>query len=163
VQPNELLGRWVGAGFASGHPLDGLLETYHWYGKDFRGLEDVDPLLFRTAAGAVVPLRAALVPDPRWIERWPWLGSRGAGGLFQRLVLPLLITGVPQARLRLVEHRGVCTAAMLYDHLPIVDVFRRLDADSLLGLMDARGIPQPFFFQLRREASPRPSFRLSSP
>jgi hypothetical protein len=46
----------------------------------------------------------------------------------------------------------VATAAMLYDRLPIVDVFRRLDATTLLGLMDARGIPQPFFFRLTREA-----------
>jgi hypothetical protein len=41
----------------------------------------------------------------------------------------------------------------LYDHLPIVDVFRRLDAHTLLGVMDARGISQPFFFTLRREES----------
>ena len=34
---------------------------------------------------------------------------------------------------------------------PIVDVFRRLDAHTLLGVMDARGISQPFFFTLRRE------------
>ncbi|MDH4406816.1 MAG: DUF4334 domain-containing protein [Cyanobium sp. D14.bin.5] len=40
---------------------------------------------------------------------------------------------------------------MLYDHLPIVDVFRRLDAQTLLGVMDARGISQPFFFTLRHE------------
>jgi hypothetical protein len=40
---------------------------------------------------------------------------------------------------------------MLYDRLPIVDVFRRLDATTLLGLMDARGIPQPFFFRLHRQ------------
>jgi hypothetical protein len=29
----------------------------------------VDPLPFRTAGGAVVPLRATLLPDPRWLER----------------------------------------------------------------------------------------------
>ena len=44
-------------------------------------------------------------------------------------------------------------AALLYDHLPIVDDFRRLDAHTLLGVMDARGISQPFFFTLRREGS----------
>jgi hypothetical protein len=42
---------------------------------------------------------------------------------------------------------------MVYDNLPIIDVFRRLDANSLLGLMDARGLDQPFFFTLQREAS----------
>jgi hypothetical protein len=59
----------------------------------------------------------------------------------------------PQARLRVVKHRGVSSAAMLYDHLPIVDVFRRLDGQTLLGVMEARGISQPFFFTLRREGS----------
>ena len=54
------------------------------------------------------------------------------GGLFQQLVLPLWITHNPQARMRVVEHRGVSSAAMLYDHLPIIDVFRRLDAHTLL-------------------------------
>jgi len=32
-------------------------------------------------------------------------------------------------------------------------VFRRLDAHTLLGVMDARGISEPFFFTLRREVS----------
>lgn len=150
VEPSELQGRWRGGGFPSGHPLDGVLETFHWYGKEFRDADAVDPLLFRSAAGVVVPLRAALLPDPRWLERWPWLASAAAGELFQRLLLPLLRTDRPQARLRVVRHRGVSSAAMLYDQLPIVDVFRRLDAHTLLGLMDARGIPQPFFFTLRR-------------
>jgi hypothetical protein len=40
---------------------------------------------------------------------------------------------------------------MLYDHQPIVDVFRRLDQERLLGVMDCKGMAQPFFFVLRRE------------
>jgi len=83
----------------------------------------------------------------------PGFSTAAAGDLFQRLPLPLWITHHPQARLRVVEHRGVASAAMLYDHLQIVDVFRRLDAHTLLGVMDARGISQPFFFTLRREGS----------
>jgi hypothetical protein len=155
VAPEDLLGRWRGESFASGHPLDGILETYHWYGKAFHSRERVDPLLFQTAAGAVLPLRAVM-PDPRWLERWPWLRGRAAGDGFQRLLLPLLVCRAPQARLRRIEHRGISTAAMLYDRLPIIDVFRRLDDGGLLGLMDARGIEQPFFFVLRREPGPPP-------
>jgi Domain of unknown function (DUF4334) len=44
---------------------------------------------------------------------------------------------------------------MVYDTLPIVDVFRRVDADTLLGLMDLRGLPEPFLFLLERDQSPR--------
>ena len=92
----------------------------------------------------------------------PGFSTAAGGGLFQRLALPLWITHHPQARLRVVEHRGVSSAAMLYDHLPIVDVFRRLDAQTLLGVMDARGISHPFFFTLRREGGSAVASRASS-
>ncbi len=49
------------------------------------------------------------------------------------------------------EFRGIVTATMIYDRLPINDVFRAADADTLLGLMDMRDMAQPFFFMLRRE------------
>ena len=44
------------------------------------------------------------------------------------------------------------TAAMVYDALPIIDVFRRICADTVLGLMDMRGLRDPFFFLLQRDA-----------
>ncbi|HYX94508.1 MAG TPA: DUF4334 domain-containing protein [Geodermatophilus sp.] len=47
-------------------------------------------------------------------------------------------------------HRGVPTTALLYDRLPVVDVFRRVSPDLLLGLMDMRGLPDPFAFLLER-------------
>jgi len=40
---------------------------------------------------------------------------------------------------------------MVYDHLPIIDYFRRVDARRMMGLMDMRGAA-PFFFQLERNA-----------
>ena len=42
---------------------------------------------------------------------------------------------------------------MVYDALPVVDVFRRLSDDVGLGLMDLRGLPEPFFFPLRRDST----------
>jgi hypothetical protein len=66
------------------------------------------------------------------------------------LATPLLRTRHPRARLRAVTYRGVATAAMVYDHLPIIDCFRRIDARTVLGLMDMRGAA-PFFFQLERD------------
>ncbi|MGL5074428.1 MAG: DUF4334 domain-containing protein, partial [Waterburya sp.] len=35
--------------------------------------------------------------------------------------------------------------------LPINDAFRKVDDNTLLGLMDFNGEPQPFFFVLRRD------------
>jgi hypothetical protein len=49
-----------------------------------------------------------------------------------------------------VEHRGTLTAAMIYDHLPIIDYFRRVDEDALLGVTDLRDLPEPYFFILAR-------------
>lgn len=63
---------------------------------------------------------------------------------------PMRETREPRARLRLVEFRGKLGAAMIYDDKPIIDHFRREDAATLLGLMDLRGMAQPFFFRLRR-------------
>ena len=41
---------------------------------------------------------------------------------------------------------GKVSAAMIYDHLPIIDIFRRVDEDTLLGVMDMRGLADPYFF-----------------
>jgi hypothetical protein len=40
---------------------------------------------------------------------------------------------------------------MIYDDLPIHDVFRQVDADTVLGAMDMRGLAQPYVFLLRRD------------
>lgn len=55
------------------------------------------------------------------------------------------------ASLRAVEHRGVVTATMVYDKHPVFDHFRRVDGDTVLGLMDRKG-DAPLFFWLRRSA-----------
>jgi hypothetical protein len=43
---------------------------------------------------------------------------------------------------------------MIYDSLPINDIFRKVDDHTVLGVMDVRFTPQPFFFVLRREVGP---------
>ena len=145
----DCIGRWRGTGLPSGHALDGVLEAAGWYGKDFVDSETVHPLLCQGRDGGV----AALDPVPfliRTVLRHPGLmrlpGSRAAFAAAR----PLLRTTAPKARLRRVEHRGVLTAAMIYDGLPIIDLFRAVDRDTLLGLMDLRDMPRPFFFVLRR-------------
>ena len=43
-----MAGRWQGDGYPTDHPLDGLLEVFHWYGKHFESSEDVHPCCSRT-------------------------------------------------------------------------------------------------------------------
>ena len=40
---------------------------------------------------------------------------------------------------------------MIYDQLPINDVFRKLDDDAVLGVMDSKVLKDPFFFKLTRD------------
>ena len=149
IRAEELAGRWAGRELGTGHPMDGLLEASGWYGKQFDSVDEVHPLLFRQADGTIFPV------DPRRIP----LGLAGripaAAVDKSRWMLPVakpaIRTRKHRARLRNLEHRGVVSAAMIYDPLPIIDSFRRVDDDTLLGVMDLRGVEAPYFFILSRD------------
>jgi hypothetical protein len=151
VAVEELTGGWRGSGVETGHPLDGLLERYGWWGKRFDGPEEAHPLVFEDARGrfsvdpAGIPL-ALLARSGVLLHQEPL-------ALVARRVRRLRRTMRPKARLRAVEHRGVVTASIVYDALPVLDHVRRVDADTLLAVMDARGVADPFFFSLRRESA----------
>lgn len=152
VAVEAVLGSWRGSGLATGHPLDGLLERCHWHGKRFESAEDVHPLVFRGPRGQLVSLEPRmLLPALPLVLRWPALAGPWLVRTFL-LLLPLFTTHRPRARLRLTRFRGTDSATMIYDHAPVLDGFRRLDGDTLLGLMELRGMERPFFFLLRREA-----------
>ena len=153
VAIETLRGAWRGEGFPTGHPLDGLLEACHWQGKRFDSPEHVHPLVFRTAGGGTVcvrPIGARL--GIACVTAFPILKSGWAGRIVQRL-LPLLGTRRSQARLRMVQVRSVVSATIVYDGVPIQDALRQLDADTVLGMMELKGLEQPFFFLLRRDAA----------
>jgi len=148
VQVEEILGRWHGSEVPTGHPMDGLLEVSGWYGKEFVDAERVHPLLFGTPGSlyAVHPKRLPLMSIVAAGDRLPrWLPPGG------RSAFRALRTGKYRARLRRVEYRGVVSTAMIYDDLPIIDTFRKLDDDVLLGAMDLRGVEAPYFFLLERD------------
>lgn len=149
VRAEQITGRWAGRELGTGHRLDGALAASGWHGKRFDSMEDVFPLVFSTTDGRT------FTADPRRIP----LGLTGkvpastiarARPLLSALK-PALGTTRPRARLRNLEYRGVVTAAMIYDHLPIIDVFRLVDEVTLLGAMDWRDDPQPYFFVLAKE------------
>ena len=149
VRAEEMFGRYKGREIATGHPMNGTLAASGWYGKQFDDLETVHPLVMTTGGGKLFAL------DPRKIpmglaEKVP-PSVVAAGHKLLSLFEPLVGTTKPRARLRHLEHRGVVTAAMIYDHLPIIDVFRRVDERTLLGLMDQRRDTEPLFFVLERE------------
>ena len=150
VDTGFLLGTWSGGEFPTGHPLDGALQAYGWRGKRLDSDEHVHPLLFGSAGRTFAVRPAWAWRGMPLVERWPALKSDAiARGV--RMFLPLLATRRSGARLRMMRFRGRTTAAMLYDDIPVQDVFRRMDAQTVLGLMDAKGMERPFFFVLRRK------------
>lgn len=144
-----MFGQWRGSGLHTDHPMDGLLENYDWYGKRFISPDEVHPLLFSDARGGIYSVNPALMPIGMALN-YPVLKRSFMKTVF-RLGRPVLRTKRTGARLRLTTHRGKTSATMCYDALPIHDVFRKVDANTLLGVMDLKGMEQPFFFILRRD------------
>ncbi len=146
-----MVGRWQGDGYPTDHPLDGLLEVFHWYGKHFESSEDVHPLLFSNRRGKLVRVNPGYMKTSFALaEHMSKFKSKTAGKIFQ-LLMPLFSTSKSRARLRMTEYRGNTSATMIYDQLPINDVFRKLDDNTVLGVMDNKIVEDPFFFKLTRE------------
>lgn len=88
VDVDFMIGNWKGDGFHTNHPLDGLLEAYHWHGKRFESPEDVHPLVFSTLRGGVANVNPAFMGPSL---RLPMPKSAIAGRIFQTL-MPFLTT-----------------------------------------------------------------------
>ena len=145
-----MLGTWKGEEFITGHFMEGALDASGWHGKEFRDAESVHPLLYyknkkRTQLFALNPALATFHP----IELN--LMKSKIAHLIVRLVRPIVQTKRFTARLRMLAFRGVSTATMVYDKQPINDAFRKLDENTVLGVMDMRGMDQYYFFLLRRQ------------
>lgn len=77
-------------------------------------------------------------------------------------VKPLLVTAedgsiqvfdkLGAARLREIKYQGVVSAALIYDKQPIMDYFRKINDDLIIGYGDVKGSEtDSFFFYLRRD------------
>ncbi|NES06743.1 MAG: DUF4334 domain-containing protein [Okeania sp. SIO2F4] len=144
-----MIGRWQGSEFPTNHPMDGLLEASGWYGKEFVDVDQVHPLLFSDGNNNIFKVD----PNPTAMNlglRLPILKSQAMKPIFTLMNL-MLKTEKSQARMRMMEYRQKVSATMIYDNLPINDIFRKIDDNTVLGLMDFKGVPQPFFFVLKRD------------
>ena len=148
VDTQFMLGEWKGEGFNTGHRMDGLLEAFRWYGKRFHSEDAVDPLIFSRSNGRLVKLNP-LWFNLKYAKATQFTGSKTAQKMFN-LATYLLFTRRSRARLRMIEYRGKLSATMVYDHQPINDVFRKIDDNTVMGLMDAKNMNKPFFFILKR-------------
>ena len=143
-----MIGRWKGAGFHTNHPMDGLLEAFNWYGKEFVNPDCVHPLLFSDNDGQIFKVD----PNPIAMDlglRLPIPKNDAIKPLYS-VMNKMLKTEESKARMRMMEYRQKISATMIYDYLPIHDVFRKVDDNTVLGLMDFKEMEQPFFFKLSR-------------
>jgi hypothetical protein len=153
LEPCELAGLWQGRGVPTGHPFDGVLENLGWFGKRFNPDLRADALLFHVGGRK---LRAI---DPKWVPlplalRFHAFGRTAlAAVLFAGLQRCLQAKG-PVASIKTVAFEGVASAAMIYDDQPIVDHFRRINDDSLMGLMAMRDDDRFYVFELERVIDP---------
>ncbi len=120
LRAEDLLGRWEGDEFDTGHPMNGRLAEARWYGKTMRSIDDVDPIVCRAEDGSLFSNTDL---------------SRGAASLWD------------------VEFRGEVTATMVYDGIPVFDHFKRVDGNTVMGVMNGkrqRSEPSLFYFLLER-------------
>ena len=54
--------------------------------------------------------------------------------------------GIGNSRLRRVEFRDKVSTALIYNYLPIIDHFRKVDDDILMGIMEIKGRSFVYFY-----------------
>lgn len=148
IELEFMFGRWQGSGLHTNHRMDGLLEIIGWYGKEFIDGENVHPLLFSDGNKIF-----KVDPNPMITNlglHFPIPQNNGIKPLY-RTLSKMLKTEDSKARIRMTKYRDRFSATMIYDYLPIQDIFRKVDKNTVLGLMDWKGMPQPFFFVLKRD------------
>ncbi|CUX71024.1 MULTISPECIES: GXWXG domain-containing protein [Agrobacterium] len=147
VSTDFLIGRWKGFVIATDHPMDSLLDTLGWYGKVFKGVEDAHPLIVHSLDGtelfAIDPSRLPLSVNATSVPE--------AVSEFTKLSRADLRTSFSGGRLRTVRYREKLTGSLLYDARPILDHFAKIDANTILGIMDFKDIPQAGAFVLERD------------
>ena len=125
------------------------------------------------APSVLMELFDQLEPVSMEFMRGTWKGGRFDGGatpdpinwygkrfVSAQHVEPLLCRGADGsiyaydklgfAQLREVRFRGKVSASLIYDQQPIMDYFRKVTNDIVVGLGDIKGRPTDFFFHLTR-------------
>ncbi|SEN81113.1 protein of unknown function [Terribacillus saccharophilus] len=151
VEPEEMIGMWQGEEIVTGHPLEGLLTASGWYGKEFIDEEHVHPLVFKKSNEVLYTISPNWIPFNFLLQSVQNIPNKILSSSMT-ILRPILKTNKSAARLRKVNHRGKVTSAMIYDNKGIIDVFRKIDENTLLGIMDIKEqLPdKAFFFILRK-------------
>ncbi len=111
-------------------PADFMIGT--WHGGKFDGGQDPDPINWYgkrfISATQVEPMLCR--KEDGTVYAWEKWG---------------------EAQLREVAFDGKVQACLIYDKLPMMDYFRKVTDDLVIGLGDIKGRPTDFFFWLERD------------
>ncbi|MCI2256272.1 DUF4334 domain-containing protein [Domibacillus sp. PGB-M46] len=143
-----MTGLWKGREFRTNHPMDGLLESLNWFGKEFIDSETVHPLVFQKNNGVLYKVNPGFIPLSLPFDKIP----RSLVKPLFSAVSPLIATEKDKAGMRMMEYRGVLSATMIYDQHGMYDMFRKVDDHTVLGVMDLKGGKEEsgYFFVLER-------------
>ena len=61
-----MMGKWQGYGLQTNHPIDGLLELWEWYGKEFIDPEKVHPQLIAIAPNPLLIKLGVFLKFPKF-------------------------------------------------------------------------------------------------
>ena len=162
VSAKFMLGVWKGSECRTGHIMDGMLTIAPWYGKAFMSTEKVHPLVFEDKSGkkyCVDPRKVfRYIEEPaimKLLTKFTQKVDTGKLSFDSHKLDPVFKaykTVKSKARLREIRYRGAVTAAMIYDDLPIIDIFRKIDDTTVLGVMDLKGKmgEKGYFFLLQK-------------
>jgi len=120
----ELLADWFGDSLSPHHSSHRMLRRIGWVGKNFISPEEVCPLMVREGT-----------TKRRVISNFM--------GKATLAVQPLPVPLVPE---KCVQY----TAAMKYASHPIIDFFKKISDDVIMGVMTGKGVPHGFYFFLER-------------
>jgi hypothetical protein len=151
VTTDDVTGSWRGAEITTGSPMDGLPDLAGWHGVRIHSADSAHPLIMTGSHGRF-SLNPALLPLRTPDGLVPLLRRQLTRSLTRRL-LPMLATEQSTAVVRHIEYRGVVSAAVVYDALPVTEYLRAVDRNTLVGALDAAELPTPWFFTLYRQGA----------
>lgn len=105
VRSADIVGSWKGDEFHTGHKMNGQLAAARWFGKNFKSVDDVEPIVCYDDDGNLFSNNEL---------------SRGGASLWD------------------IEFRGEVTATMVYDGQPVFDHFKKVDDNTLMGIMNGK-------------------------
>ena len=141
VETAFMKGEWDGGAFETGHQTCKWVVDTKFAGKRFNSDRDVEPVFVWSAGGQKEFYK------PNGYAQ----ASKGPQSRLATHCVEVQADSSKVGQLREVRYRGKVTATLVYDSLPIMDYFLKVDENTVIAAADNKNKPEgTFFFWLRR-------------